>query len=357
MLLASWVGACPFQGGDIETWSSDDDTMPVTHRLAVDSLDSCPAVVNTRFRQFVHTLKVIRSLLFAAGRGERLRPLTDRVPKPALPLAGLPLAAPSLLALLDAAPPVAVNLSHLPEVATAALDRAASGAEFVVEPAEPYGTAGTLKALQERIGERLVTCNCDVLIDLSVADLIATHEGAGAAATLAVAEVARGGDFVVDGERIVDWIDRRRDPDAGGVRFLGMAVYESRALKRLPDDRPAGLGETLLRTLAEEGDLAAHVHRGYALDVGTPALYLQAAADILAGAAPWPQVVDRDAYVGRDVEVPGDAIGPGAMLLDGCRVEPDAYVERSIVWPGERVPAGTVVRDTIWAFGGPIGSL
>ncbi|HYO60755.1 MAG TPA: NDP-sugar synthase [Actinomycetota bacterium] len=303
------------------------------------------------------------AVLFAAGRGQRLRPLTDEVAKPALPLMDVPLAAFGLLRLFESAPAVVLNLRHLPPSVTSAVapyvppDRRL---DTLYETPEAYGTAGTLVALRDRLGPRVLTWNADLLTDLAAGDLLAAHEASGAPATIAVAEVGSGADFVVDGGRAVGFVDRRVDPGLAGVVFIGAAVFERAALDALPSTRPLGLGETLLASLARAGELGIHRHRGYWRDVGSPASYLAASLDLLAGrgpeppGGPWPgEVVEVEggrAYVGPGAAVSG-ALGPGSILLAGATVEAGASVERSIVWRGEVAPAGTVAEDCIW-FGG-----
>jgi mannose-1-phosphate guanylyltransferase len=304
----------------------------------------------------------IAAVLFAAGRGNRLRPLTDQVAKPALPLLDVPLAAFGLARLLPSAPAVVMNVRHLPRSVTGALLPylpADGGVETLYEEPEAYGTAGTLVALRDRIGPQVVTWNSDVLTVLRVEDLRATHASAGAPATVAVREVESGADFVLDGERATAFVDRRMRAAAPGGVFAGVAVFEREVLFELPETRPLGLGETLLASLAGSGRLAVHRHRGYWRDVGSPASYLAASTDLLEGRGPdpprpWPgvltEVAGGQAYAGRGTTVAG-GLRAGAIVLAGATVEPGATVERAIVWPGETVPRGTAVREAIW-FGG-----
>lgn len=303
----------------------------------------------------------VAAVLFAAGRGQRLRPLTDEVAKPALPLLDVPLAAFGLRRLFEACPAVVVNVRHLPGSVTAAVAPYVPGdgrLDSLHEAPEAYGTAGTLVALKERLSSPFLTWNADLVTDLSAVDLLAAHRRSGAPATVAVVEVDRGADFRLEGGRAVGFVDRRvGSPAAGGV-FLGAAAFDRSVLEPLPETRPLGLGETVLASLARSGELAVLRHGGYWRDVGTPAAYLEASLDLLAGRGPeppggrWPgevfSVVGGRAYVGPGASGP---VGPGTILLEGGRVEPGALVERSIVWRHEVVPAGTVLQDGLW-FGG-----
>ena len=227
----------------------------------------------------------IRAILLAAGRGERLRPLTDAIPKAALPVLGVPLGAWGMAALKRVEPHVLVNTSWLGAQVEAALG--GPGVEFFDEVPEPFGTAGTLKALEDRLGSQVIVHNCDLVTDLNPADLVATHRRTGAPGTVAVVRVAAGADFVHEGPRATRFVDRRRE-DVPGVGYMGMAVFERAAVATLPGTRPLGLGETLLKQLADSGDLAVHVHDGYRLDVGTPEALERAAHDVATGSAPAP---------------------------------------------------------------------
>lgn len=283
--------------------------------------------------------------------------MTDEVAKPALPLLDVPLAAFGLRSLCEAAPAVVLNVRHLPQSVTAAVAPyvpAGIRLDTLHETPEAYGTAGTLVALRGRLAPTFLTWNSDLLTDLSAVELLETHRRSGAPATIAVAEVATGADFVVDGGRAVGFVDRRERSDVAGAVFIGAAVFEQRALDPLPETRPLGLGETLLASLARSGELGVHRHAGYWRDVGTIGNYVEASLDLLAGRGPeppdgWPgEITAGGAYVGPGAS---GAMGPGAILLAGSRVEAGATVERSIAWPGEVVPAGAVVRDAVW-FGG-----
>ena len=300
----------------------------------------------------------ISAVLFAAGRGKRLRPLTDRIPKPALPVLDAPLAAWGLAELTRYSGPAVVNASHLADEVVAALRATGvEGWEPFVEGAEAYGTAGTLRALRDRLGPRVVTWNGDALTDLHLPDLLEAHDISGTPATLLVREVQTMADLELRGSSVAAFIDRRKEPLAAGARFLGIAVFEREVLDRLPDHRPAGLGETLLRELAENGQLNVHLFDGYLRDVGTPTEYLQASLDVLAGTAAAPptelpgEIVELQggrAYIGPGAKADPRSLGPGAILLAGAQVQPGARVSNSIIFPGSPVPESARLEDSIW---------
>ena len=297
-----------------------------------------------------------RSVLFAAGRGTRLRPLSDHVPKPALPLLDVPLGAFGLASLRRDAPPVIVNVSHLAERARAALAPwGGADTSFIVEAPIALGTGGTLAALRPQLESEIVTWNADVLSSVDLEHLHQEHRRSGAAATLSVVAVSEQADLHVVAGRVRRLFDRRRRRPAGHV-FTGVAIIERHAITAIVGNAPVGLTEGLLRPLIRRGEIAAVDHGGFFLDVGTPSRYLRASLAVLDGRIKPPgdlpgRRVDVDggrAYVGPRTEARG-WLGPGAILLEGSTVMPDARVERAVVWPGEVVPRGETVRDTVFA--------
>ena len=303
-----------------------------------------------------------QALLLAAGRGERLRPLTDVVPKPALPLPGGPVGAWPLEALLSTFTHVAVNASHLGGRLIRQL-HLEGRVQVIEETPEPFGTAGTLAHIKKEIADTVFVANSDLLTDLAPEALVQQHARLGARATVAVVPVGSGADFIVQQGRAIRFVDRRAEPESPGFRFMGMSVIDSDVVESLPDVRPLGLAESVLAPLVEAGELAAFDHQGYALDVGSARRYLQAATDVLAGTAPPPpsgpaarpgtlvEVEGGRAWLGPGASVEGSAIEPGAVVFAGARLGKGARVARSIVWPGEIVPAGAVLDGAVW-FGG-----
>lgn len=299
----------------------------------------------------------ISSILLAAGRGERLRPLSDAVPKAALPLLDVPLGLWGLDALKRTAAPVVINASWMAPAVAEALG--GPDVEIVLEDPEPYGTGGTLKALEPRLGDRVLVHNGDLLTTLDPADLLATHAAGGALATIAVHDVDHGADLIHDGTRATSFIDRRFEQGRGAV-YIGVAAFEKAAIARLEERRPLGLAETLLKDLAEDGELAVHRHRGYWADVGTPMAYLETSIDLVEGRAPAPprdlpgqivEVVGGKAYLGPGATAAQGTLGPGAIVLAGAKVAPRARVEGAVVWTGVTIASGREVRDAIASNG------
>jgi MurNAc alpha-1-phosphate uridylyltransferase len=206
----------------------------------------------------------MNAMILAAGRGERLRPLTDRLPKPLIEVRGQPLIAWHLHALRRAGiRSVVINLSWLGERIRDALgDGSAFGLEirYSHEP-EALETAGGIVQALPLLDEAFIVVNGDVFTDCDFSRL--QLRGDEAARLLLVPNPpwhARG-DFALNDGRLANEGEPRHT-------FSGIGVYRKHLFDGLPSGRrPLA---PLLRAAAAEGRIGATLYRGLWSDVGTP---------------------------------------------------------------------------------------
>ncbi len=226
-----------------------------------------------------------RALVLAAGLGTRLRPLTDRTPKPLLPLGGESLLARIAGRLRDAgATRLAVNAHHHVEQVAAAA-RALPGFDEVAVFPEPeiLGTGGALWGARDFLsaGEAFLLHNGDVECDADLAALWDAHEGFGAEATLLLASWPEVDSVVLGADgRVRDVAARLAAAPADGDRrltYTGVAVFARRFLERLPAG-PSSLIDALVAALRDDpGAVRGLAPEGLLWsDLGTPARYLDA---------------------------------------------------------------------------------
>jgi NDP-sugar pyrophosphorylase family protein len=130
----------------------------------------------------------MKALILSAGYGERLRPLTNAIPKPLLEVGGRPLIDYALLTVKAAGiTEVAINIHHLAEQIEHKLgDGRTRGLAITYSPeAVLTGTGGALRALRSYLaGEAFVILNSDTIMDLDLTDVITRHRRHGGLATL-----------------------------------------------------------------------------------------------------------------------------------------------------------------------------
>ncbi len=209
----------------------------------------------------------MNAMILAAGRGRRMRPLTDRCPKPLLEVAGQPLIARHLEGLARAGcDTVVVNVAWLGDQLRSYLgDGSAWGLRVVIsdEGGEGLETAGGIvRALPWLRHGPFWVINGDIWTDFELASLPRRPPGLGHLVLVDNPPHNPDGDFSLRGSRVAN---RRGQP---GLTYAGIASF-SPGLFDGCSEAVAPLGP-LLRAAADRGELAGSHHRGEWFDVGTP---------------------------------------------------------------------------------------
>ncbi len=310
-------------------------------------------------------------MVLAAGRGERMRPLSDVIPKPALPLPGGPLVSWSLrLVATTATNRVVVNTWHLAARMEEAVRQIASGRHDleVVVTREPdlLGTAGGIARARDLglLGDAgpVVVANGDVVQSLDLAPLLARHAEGIDDVTLALLphlDPCRWSRVELDHEGHVSAVRPSGPPQPGEVPLLypGVMVVARAALERIPATR-CEVPDVLWEPARRARRLGGVVVSGHWREVGTPAAYRETAV-ALCGDRPRvseearvdPSATLVSSYVGPGCRVAADAVIESSVLADGASVGAGAKVTRSIVLGPVAVPAGEVMRDEVATVG------
>lgn len=333
--------------------------------------------------------------VLAAGFGNRLRPLTDVLPKPAVPVMGRPMVGSALARLASAGHRrVVINAHHLADGLRQEVDRWRDRGmprleiAYSVEQPDILGTGGGLVAARPLLGEGTsALVNGDILCDFDLPALQGAHVGWGASATLLLIEhpdVERFGAIEVDAEgRVVNLANlARRSGDVAGeagppVRrgvFAGVHLVEPAVFDLLPTEGHACIVRQGYVPMMQAGmDVRAVFHEGTWNDLGTIERYLETHAD-LAG-MPFAEMEallegqhgivfgldgegneygDRSAAeihataelrhpvaLGRGCVIgEGAIVGPGTVLGEGVTVGRGAQLRSVVAWDGTTIEAG-----------------
>ncbi|MHB8491832.1 MAG: nucleotidyltransferase family protein [Solirubrobacteraceae bacterium] len=247
----------------------------------------------------------MKALLLAAGEGTRLRPLTDRIPKPMLPIDGRPLLE-HLVGLLRAhgVTEVAINLHHRGEAITDHFgDGTGLGVRIVYSHEESMlGSAGAAKRLERFLDEPFLVLYGDVLTDVDLTRLGALHRRSGAAATVAVYPVddpARCGVVELDATgRVRRFVEKPAPGETeSSLGNAGVYCLEPDVLSLVPPEAPSDFGHDLFPRLLDSGRtmVAYHDPGAYYLDIGSIERYEQAQSDARAGRIDLPALAGPDA--------------------------------------------------------------
>lgn len=211
----------------------------------------------------------MRAMILAAGRGSRLRPLTDTVPKPLVEVAGQPLIVHHLRALCRAGiAEVVINLGWLgAQIRSALGDGATFGVRIVYsdEGQDTLETAGGIVNALPLLGSApFLLINADVWIDLDVRRLAVARDDLATLVLVPNPPQHRGGDFTLDD---AGRVGNPRSPTAATLTYAGVAVISPRLLA----DHPAGRAPLapVLRAACDAGKVGGVRYAGLWSDVGT----------------------------------------------------------------------------------------
>ena len=313
------------------------------------------------------------AMVLCAGLGTRLRPLTEWLPKPAVPVCGLPLVRYALARLAAAgAGRAVVNVHHLAPAMEAAARASAEALGLPLDVSrEPIiaGTGGALREARPLLAgaEAVVLWNGDVLYDLDLQPVLRAHRAGGALATMVLAPMPPGGGYAaVEVDR--DLRVRRiagRGPGGEGLtplHFTGVHVLSPALLEAVPSAPFASdVNRDVYPPLLRRGLVRGVLGSGVWNDLGTPARYLKANLDLLSGAPPLARLRGADPFaglvpfaepglwLGQGAHVdPGAALEAPVLVGAGSRVEAGATVgPRAVVGAGCRVASGATVRESV----------
>lgn len=303
------------------------------------------------------------AVVLVGGFGTRLRPLTNDIPKPMLPVLHRPMITRLVERLAEGGvTDVVLALGFKPEPFQSAFPEGAHGSvriHYAVEP-QPLDTAGAIAFAARAVGVAgtFVVANGDIITTLPISELVAAHRAGGAAATLHLTPVddpSAYGVVELDDGRVRRFIEKPQPGETdSNLINAGTYVFEPDVLDLIPLHEPLSVERVVFPALAERCDLAGFATNDAWLDAGHLATYLEINLEYARqrpDEAVHPSALVRpgadivDSVVGPDVVVGAGARVVGSLLLGEATVAADATVERSIVMGS--VGIGATVSDCV----------
>lgn len=330
----------------------------------------------------------MKAMVLCAGLGTRLRPLTNRWPKPAMPLLAGPLFRYSLATLTRAGvTQVGINTHHLPEVMEKVARAELDPLVVAHEAGEIQGTGGGIRGLKDFLrDDDFIVLNGDVLFSVDLKAVIEAHKASGAAATMVLLPMPEGERYnavELDGSQSVRRI-AGKGPGGGRLtnwHFTGVHVMTPRVFDFMAASGPEDINRDVYVRMMEKGlTIRGHVLQSkdvYWSDMGTPQRYAATHQQLLFGQVPLEPFGERGPFAGMvrgegnfwvhptakldaDVKVAGPAffgencvveagvrIGAGVSVGRGAKVGRGARLNRVAVLDGATVPAGAQLMDQL----------
>jgi mannose-1-phosphate guanylyltransferase len=296
-----------------------------------------------------------QAFVLGAGLGTRLRPLTENLPKPLVPIFHKPLITFALDHLIDIGiREIFINTHRLPDAFAKAFPEnsyAGTPLTFVHEPVL-LETGGGIKNIEAQLGrEPFITYSGDVLTDIRLELLIDEHFERRNDVTLALRKTGLGSAIAFRENRVVDISNRYGVP--GEYDFANIAVWSPSVFARISPKQKISFIPVLGDWIGQGGKIGGIVlEQGQWFNLGSRAEYFEVHRVILKEGWRPAQVKGSDWWAPIH---PSATVDPSAQIRGcsvvgkDCRVADGVLLEDTILWPGSQIASkseliGCIVR-------------
>jgi mannose-1-phosphate guanylyltransferase len=303
--------------------------------------------------------RVGKAFVLGAGLGTRLRPLTNLLPKPLLPIFGKPLITFALDHLRQAGiEKFWINSHHLSEKFAAQFP----GNEYngtpleLVHETDLLETGGGIKNIEREIGdETFVVYSGDILTDLPIELVVEEHCSKRNDVTLALRTTGFSPSihWCRETGRIIDLLGALGSGEPGRYDFAGISVWNPSVFSRIPSGTRISFIPIIVEWMKSGGKIGGlALEEGRWFNLGSRNEYLDAhriiaeerwVPDYVHGSS-WPVQADPSARISLESRIEG-----GSYVGAWCEVEEDVLLEDSVLFPGSFVPRGTTLRSCVVA--------
>ncbi|MBN1593616.1 MAG: NDP-sugar synthase [Candidatus Coatesbacteria bacterium] len=325
----------------------------------------------------------MKAMLFCAGIGSRLSPITDDIPKPMVEFMGKPLIDYTLSLVKDwGVREIAVNLHHHPESLERHLIEDWSNTFKVRFSRERVllGTGGGLKEVEKYLNDgSFLTANGDFLLDplLDISKILEMHSNNAAGATLLLIkdDSGRHTPIQTDTEGRLSYLGEllgEYEANAPRYSFCGLLILEPVIFDYLPKGRPYSVIAACIEMLKQGHLVQGYMLDGYWQELGETESYLKAHFDLLNRQSPYRSIVEDEGrfsfiqaendlrhpccvganiHSGAVIRPPvalglscsirdGGVVGPFTVIGEKAEVGGGAELSRTVLWGGVSVPRG-----------------
>ena len=289
----------------------------------------------------------MKALILAGGLGTRLRPLTNYIPKPLIPLLGKPL----VMHIIDALPAevdtVILAVSYMRDKLEEYFRTHDVGRQIIlVTEEEPLGTGGAIKNVARYLDDTFIVMNGDVVCSLDLQDMLAFHKAHGGLATMSLWTVEDPSAFgVVECRetRITTFQEKpKREEALSNLINAGTYIFEKEIFDYIPDG-VVSMEKAVFPQILAHG-MYGYEFKGYWIDCGTRTNYLEAQRLLLQRKA---AASSADLIMEEEVELTGENLLQRAHLR-GCQIGPNVYIEDDVlVSAGARVVNSMLLRGAL----------
>jgi NDP-sugar pyrophosphorylase family protein len=299
---------------------------------------------------------ITQAFVLAAGLGTRLRPLTDDLPKPLIPIFQKPLITFALDHLINAGVERFVINTHKQAklFENFFCDNEYDGHSVtLVHESDLLETGGGIKNAERYFGgDPFLTYSGDILTDINLQPLIDEHFRRGNDVTLALRNTGLASDVALHDHRVVDIVNRYGT--TGNLDFANVAVWNPSVFKQIPSRQKISFIPIVADWIGKDGKIGGLMMNDRKwFNIGSRAEYLDVHRTILREhwmpyyirTRDWPERIAKSATVDPSAEVRGCSV-----VGENCHVDAGAVLEDTILWPASQIASksqlyGCIVRS------------
>lgn len=309
----------------------------------------------------------MKAVILAGGEGTRLRPLTERRPKPLIPIAGKLCIDYVLNSLVKAdCRDIIITTGYLSEKLIKTIGSGTQHNANILYSFEdvPAGTAGAVKKVETYIEDTVIVASGDVLADVDMHEIVEYHRSKNADVTMALTRVENPTEFGIVGldadGRIVKFLEKPKPEQVfSNLVNAGIYVLKKEVLRYVPVNGAFDFSKNLFPLLLSKGyRLYGQVLKGTWLDVGRP-------IDLLRANLVMTEKLYSGKYIGENANIAHDVdmkqpvfIESGTKIMERCQieavciyegamVEEDCRISNSLLLNKVRIGKNSVVRNSI----------
>jgi mannose-1-phosphate guanylyltransferase len=300
--------------------------------------------------------QITQAFVLGAGLGKRLRPLTDDLPKPLVPIFQKPLITFALDHLIEiGVSRFMINTHKLPELFQNFFGKNGYRGRSITLVHEPelLETGGGIKNAERYLGvEPFITYSGDILADMNLQPLIDEHFHRGNDVTLALRETGLAVGVALRDHRVVDISSRYGVP--GNYDFANIAVWNREIFRQIPPHRKISFVPIIGDWIGQGGKIGGVVmNDGTWFNITSRAGYFEVHRTIsrqrwqphYVNDPDWRMPVHKTAIVEPSAQLRGSTV-----VGRDCQVGAEAILEDTILWPGAEIASkshleGCIVRS------------
>ena len=279
----------------------------------------------------------MNALILAAGLGERMRPITDRIPKPLLPVVDRRLIDIGIQHLSGAGiHRIGVNLFHKHEAIQEHLKKYEDVVHVEVEN-ELMGTGGALVNFRDFLKDDFVLYSGDVISDVRLKEIIDFHRKHKPVATLTLVK-DKGIQFEVSKDNRVEKIIWGEET---GQTYAGIGVFSDRVFSLLPQKQVFSIVEIFRTILSNDEEIMGLPSLMQWHNINSPYSYWKIHHELMSkNLALAGLKYDSPIYMAPTSTVEATGLKGFVSIGDDCFIGKDVYLENTIVLPESRITSG-----------------